>query len=561
MNKRIFFLMIAFLTFIGILVIMHYIFKPECMDRVSALDSGWNVNYNGKEILDVEFSKLRNYINTTHKGDRIILSREINSLDDYYAPTVFFETRFSAFRIMFNDYLVEEKFFDLYEKGEFVGCDFCMIALPANVDNGILKIELLVSENNAYNYYEAPRIGEFSDTFLYMAFTNMFVFITAAFLVIFGLLFLAISICFRSTVPEINMQIFASISYIELGIWFLAQFKLLDLFIDTHNHQTEIEYISLYLVVPSMYMVMGCMQNYLKSKLFIFFSTCGSAISVIPIISHFLKIAHINVFLPLIQLNAIIFFWYMMVKLLKDSKNGILTTYQIIQLSGQLSLYLSFIFNVIFYYLEVMGISRQIMLSKKAVPIGALMMVFASLINYYIYISESYGRHKENESLAHLAYADGLTNLPNRSRYEKYLADLSAEKKDFCVISIDLNGLKRINDSMGHLEGDKYLKEFSNILEKVFNGKGFVARIGGDEFVAILTDDNLYDAKALIGELERELSILNEKDPVIKRSVATGYAFKSEISETDIYAVYLLADERMYENKSKMHKELGIMPR
>ena len=98
-------------------------------------------------------------------------------------------------------------------------------------------------------------------------------------------------------------------------------------------------------------------------------------------------------------------------------------------------------------------------------------MAFASLINYYIYISETYAKKKENESLAHLAYADGLTNIPNRSRYEKYLSDLNESGEDYCIISIDLNGLKTVNDNQGHLMGDKYLKEFSNALDNCFRGK------------------------------------------------------------------------------------------
>ena len=176
-------------------------------------------------------------------------------------------------------------------------------------------------------------------------------------------------------------------------------------------------------------------------------------------------------------------------------------------------------------------------------------MVFATLVNYYVYISESYAKKKETESLTHLAYADGLTNLPNRSRYEKYLTDLNESGEDYCIVSIDLNGLKAVNDNQGHLMGDKYLTDFSKALEEAFSSRGFIARIGGDEFVAILKDENVLSADILIDQLKKTLEKMNKDDPTINRSAACGYAYRHETFTNSWNAAYLLADKRMYDNK------------
>ena len=103
--------------------------------------------------------------------------------------------------------------------------------------------------------------------------------------------------------------------------------------------------------------------------------------------------------------------------------------------------------------------------------------------------------------------------------------------------------------------GDKYLSEFSRVLDVCFRGKGFIARIGGDEFVAVLSGDNLNSAEKLIEKLNLALVSLNRKDPSIRRIAATGYAFRHEVDDMDWNAVYLLADERMYSNKNQMKKE------
>ena len=133
------------------------------------------------------------------------------------------------------------------------------------------------------------------------------------------------------------------------------------------------------------------------------------------------------------------------------------------------------------------------------------------------------------------------------------MTNLWSTDEDFIVISIDLNGLKTVNDNQGHLMGDRYLFEFGSVLEDCFGNNGFIARIGGDEFVVVLTGDNMSKVDEYIENMNASLDKLNKDDPKLFRSAAFGYAFRHEVSEGDFHAVYLLADERMYEKKELMH--------
>ena len=557
MLKKVFNLTISFIIFLCLMWAGHNLIRPTGIDKVTVLDDGWTIIYNGTVFDNAKLSDLRELIGSgTHKGDSLIIKRTLPDITDYTAPSIMFRSRFSAWQIRVHGTVLIDHLMDEYKNGDFVGCETNFYTISTLYSGCDVSIEFYVAEDGAYNYFTPPVVGSYQDLLLYFIYSYLYVLMSSCFFIIFGVLFLAISIGFRRIVPEVDIQIYSSLLYITLGIWFLAQFNLLDFLIDTGGHETEIEYISLYFVIPLMYFVMGSAHDFLKQKIYLVFAVISTIFATMPIVIHFLGGMHINKFLFLYQLNATILFVFMLVMVIRDIKQKSISTSQLIQLIGMSMISIAFIFNVLFLYLEVAGISQQIMLSKEAVPTGTFCMAFTSLVNYYLYISESYGRKKEYESLAHLAYADGLTNIPNRSKYEKYLSDLTKSGEDYCIISIDLNNLKKVNDNISHLMGDKYLQQFSKALEDTFKDKGFIARIGGDEFVAILKGDHINEADELIAILNSTLDKLNKKDSSFYRSVATGYAYKHESGEQSWNAVYLLADTRMYAAKADMKSKM-----
>ena len=580
MRSRIINLSITFISFILLMIVGDYIVRPHRIDNVRVLDEVWNVVYNDTSITSVKLSQLRGLIGSgTKRGDSIILTYNGEDLEkfldsirnasnsditgsngeyqevqaDTLAPDIvmLMQTRFSAYKVLVNGEVVSRQYYDEYERGDFIGCDYAFIDMPLEDSYDSLRIEFKVAEDGAYNSYEAPVLGRYMDVLLYRVYTYMFVFFISAFLIIFGIIFFAIAVAFNGNLSEMTMHIFSALLYIALGSWFLTQFNVLSLFMDTYGHETEMEYISLFVVTPLMYLVMGSMRGYLKRKSFLFFVITGTIVPIALIVIHFAGLVHINRMLPIYQIDAVVFITYCILMLITDTRKKSLTHPQIIQLTGLAIISVSFIINVIFYYIEVAGIGEQIMLSKKAVPIGAMCMVFATLVNYHIFITQSLARRTERATLAHLAYADGLTGIPNRARYEKYISDLTKEIADYCIISIDLNGFKKVNDELGHLVGDRYLTEFGKCLSECLNGQAFVARMGGDEFVAVLSGNNLLRAQEFIQELRMKLDELNKKDPSIYRNAACGFAYRHEVSKPDMNAVYLLADERMYLDKRK----------
>jgi diguanylate cyclase (GGDEF)-like protein len=94
---------------------------------------------------------------------------------------------------------------------------------------------------------------------------------------------------------------------------------------------------------------------------------------------------------------------------------------------------------------------------------------------------------RNHELLAAQATTDDLTGLANRRAFDQQLEHRPG-RLPFCVIALDLDGLKRVNDTKGHVEGDELLIHFARVLSPVFRSGDMFARMGGDEFAALLFD-------------------------------------------------------------------------
>jgi len=142
---------------------------------------------------------------------------------------------------------------------------------------------------------------------------------------------------------------------------------------------------------------------------------------------------------------------------------------------------------------------------------------------YLIKTHEDVTDRRQTESrMAHMAYHDGLTDLPNRAAFLQALAQMieacAGTSEEFAVLSLDLDGLKEINDVFGHATGDKLLIEVARRLQAAAGG-GVVARLSGDEFGLIIDGKQPEAGKALAQQLAEALA---DEFVIEGKSVRTG---------------------------------------
>src|SRR5246127_1379526 len=142
---------------------------------------------------------------------------------------------------------------------------------------------------------------------------------------------------------------------------------------------------------------------------------------------------------------------------------------------------------------------------------------------YLIKTHEDVTDRRQTESrMAHMAYHDGLTDLPNRAAFLQALAQMieacAGTDEEFAVLCVDLDGLKEVNDVFGHATGDKLLVDVAKRIQEVARG-GVVSRLSGDEF-GLIIDGKQPEAGMLLAEQLAE--VMGKEFVIDGKMVRTG---------------------------------------
>lgn len=167
---------------------------------------------------------------------------------------------------------------------------------------------------------------------------------------------------------------------------------------------------------------------------------------------------------------------------------------------------------------------------------------------------------KQSNKLAKTAQIDVATGLFNRSRCQELFKTNSAPSliKHPAVMVLDLNDLKKVNDTLGHRAGDELIQSFATVLQAasvVHVVTPFIGRYGGDEFVVVYENvDDEEELKTFMKELRFVVDQFNEKETKFQLSYALGYAYVGhDADETlTIRQLFDKADEAMYVNKAQV---------
>lgn len=164
-------------------------------------------------------------------------------------------------------------------------------------------------------------------------------------------------------------------------------------------------------------------------------------------------------------------------------------------------------------------------------------------------------RKKMEDELRRCSTRDALTGLYNRAFFEEELRRLDRGRSfPVTLILCDLDGLKVVNDMLGHEQGDELLRRAARVIASCVRGSDVVARVGGDEFAVILPQTDRKTAEEVAERINEAVEKDNMQHPDLPLSISVGVAMAKDASRR-LWEVYKEADDAMYVNKLASGKD------
>ncbi|MCF0116507.1 MAG: GGDEF domain-containing protein [Bacilli bacterium] len=167
----------------------------------------------------------------------------------------------------------------------------------------------------------------------------------------------------------------------------------------------------------------------------------------------------------------------------------------------------------------------------------------------------------KEQMLLKMSNTDNMTMLANRRAFDAFLESTkdNTELGDYTIVSLDVNGLKLVNDTLGHQAGDELIKLTADAIRSVFGKYGDTYRTGGDEFIAVLHGDPKKLDK-IKKDFYKYASKLNG-EYIDNISVSLGVALALDHKNMTMEQLWKEADVEMYKDKEKYYHEMGLKRR
>ncbi|MCR5029083.1 MAG: GGDEF domain-containing protein [Fibrobacter sp.] len=549
-KRKVGFLIAAFLLAILFVVGFPALVYDLSVSKIVSLDADWNVTFHGKTT---HVESLRNY-RTQFKNvkvmDSLVLEKQMPAdLSEYSAMQVrLYQAAIEVFIDGREIYSYGKK---TVEAGGMAGSGVYRIDLPGGWLGKTMRIRLWASNSMAFDIlpditlapnhlhgltYEDPEITP--------------VFFVACFMAILGAILIVCGLGGLGFASYFLRLLLIGFFSLVLGVWTLCYTNDIQLISLNRELNSLIEYGLIYLSPCTVGLLFLAMRkDKLQGWRWIGLCVVLSILVLVFLVATFAQFFHLAPYVTFLKPFHVISLLGIVFLLLPgvafSRKDGLSE-----KIFGA-----GFIFFCVLCVLELVlyilhgavfgGVGRR----HPVIPIGVLGFLFAMLISYAVYLQKAVADRAEKFVLSSLAYRDSLTGLYNRAKCEKIFDALNSTTSDYAIVSVDLDGLKKVNDNFGHGEGDLFLKTFANLLLKVFTGIGTPVRMGGDEFVVIIRQEHLNDLDAALQNLQ-ELEKVESEELPFPLEGSYGVALQSEV-HSNADAVYRAADSRMYAMKQK----------
>lgn len=520
------------------------------------LDDLWDIVINDELYSDVSLGSF--HFDTAGKGDIILMQRKIP--DDWQTSegVLRIHTKQAAVEVFINGQMVYEYGYDRFMEGKTVGTGYQFVDFPNNYKGKTLVIKFCVTEDNVFSKLDPIRIYDWKDAYRVIMTENRIPLFLGSFLVIFGLVTGVITIIVLAVSTKFLKIFCVSMFSICMGLWTLCYYDVILIFSIPLYSVSLLEYVSLYLLpIPMtvyMYSDVASLENRVLKILYWLLLSVQLSFITVAMVLHTMDIVHFAAtlkYMHIIIICSLVYFFMVLILNLKAKKKK-----NKFFLAGMLFIIICIAYDLAGYCLERYSGYSHFNL-KGVSSIGVMVFVFILIIAFYMDMTKKAMQETERNSLLKSAYTDELTQLHNRRYCKEFMQKIDkGSTKGYTVFCFDLNNLKVMNDTYGHAKGDLLIQSAAEVIQETFGNYGIVARMGGDEFAAVLETSDESQVMIMVSNLHKNINRKNAETENLDMSMAYGYACGSQ-DEQEIEKLYQLADNRMYEHKEKM-KKVGL---
>lgn len=539
---------------ISLILIFLYIFVKKYLFSLTekgtiSLNDHWDITINSKEYKNINIDNFT--FPVTNKGDVIVMKTKLPENKKVNHGMIQCRTYHCVIDAYLNNECVYSYGSKLANDNKMVGSGYYWFVLNDKYQNKELKIVLNVTENNVFSNVKGVLLENESDCIKNLIINNLIEIFICLFLFVIGICCLLVLLYTRILDREHRILLYISLFSISISLWMVCGYGIIEVLTNNHSLMAYIEFLSLYFAPIPILLFLNEIMNkrYLKVMLKALI-IINAIFEIIGIIFNSLNIFHypdlLAIFHVLMILESIVLF-ICSISQINENK----TLSENILSRGVIILIILVIIDVSRFYIGKFLKFNDSISNNSLVPLGVLTFIVSMFGSYLYNLVDFYYKAAEKKSLLKMAFTDVLTKIPNRTKCEDMFNQLEHANIPLTVINFDLNNFKYVNDTFGHIVGDKLLIEFARILAENYKDIGFVGRMGGDEFIVLLKNNNeSYIVETLIS-LKQKINEANNLNNEFSISTAYGYETNKNNINRSIWNMYEMADKKMYKCKEQ----------
>ncbi len=528
-------------------VLFSVVDKPTLQeDALADFGAGWQVEVAGQTYENVQFPT---HIAPVSVDSTMVLTNSLPSTVDRHMY-VFFRASHQKVRVYIQNQLVYS--FGWGEQHLFSktpGCAWIMVPLTDAAKFAPIRVELTGVYTRYANRINAFYIGDKGAIFgdiVHHRLVSMFICFV---LLILGIGMIGVSAALRNRKATASLRRLGLFTC-SIAVWSACVANFLQLLYPNVLFWLHLEFFTFNLLLPTLLLFLLSFPYYQKRRwMHVFFWVSLAQFMLIEV----LQLTNIADYMESILLTHIV----LAVTLGTVIGTGIYALFRKHVVHEEVKvLVFSVVVLLLFTSLDLVRFYHFVPDEGLFTRLGTLILIGIWMFAVVHAMSRRFADIAKTEALEVLAYVDLMTGLRNRTAFEEWLQDYASDDtpQDSYIVTFDMNGLKQINDQMGHMKGDQAIIAIARIIKEVFEPKGVCYRVGGDEICVILPKADGVEAAFLQASLQQVESMVAASSQAlhVDFSVAVGYALTSSKNDVDFYQAYKEADHRMYAHKQQM---------